>query len=151
MAGTKTIREVRSFHRLATFYRRFIKGFNTVMAPITDCLKKGEFAWSNTAAKAFVEIKVRMISASVRRLLDFSKIFEVACDTSGIDIGRLLAQEGHQVAYFNEKLNGAKEKYFTDNKEFYAVIQAFPYWRHYLLPQEYVLLFDHKALKYICF
>jgi len=53
----KTIREVRSFHRLATFYRRFIKGFNIVMVPITDCLKNSEFAWFNTAAKAFVVIK----------------------------------------------------------------------------------------------
>ena len=54
------------------------------MTPITDCLKKDEFAWSDAAAKAFVEIKARMISAPVMRLPDFFKSFEVACDASGI-------------------------------------------------------------------
>ena len=59
------------------------------MTPITDCLKKGELAWSNAAAKAFVKIKARMINAPVMRLPDFSKIFEVACDASDIGIGGL--------------------------------------------------------------
>ena len=71
MAKTKDHPEIRSFHGLSTFHRRFIKGLNIIIASITDCLKKGEFAWSNAAAKAFVEIKTRMISAPVMRLPDF--------------------------------------------------------------------------------
>jgi len=60
MTGTEDILEVRSFHKLAAFYRRFIKGFSIVMVPITDCLKKDEFAWSNIV-EAFVEIKVSVV------------------------------------------------------------------------------------------
>jgi len=78
------------------------------MAPITICLKKDEFSWSNIATRAFVEIKKRMMSAAIIRLPDFSKVFEVACDASGIGIGGVLTQEGQPVAYFNEKLNDAR-------------------------------------------
>jgi len=73
----RTIREVRSFHGLATFYRRFIKKFNAIMAPITDCLKSERFQWTPAASKAFVEIKRRMMEALVMRLPDFLKAFEV--------------------------------------------------------------------------
>jgi len=56
------------------------------MVLITNCLKKSVFAWSNVAAKAFIEIKARMVNTLVMHLPDFSKIFEVAY-ASSIGIG----------------------------------------------------------------
>ena len=50
------------------------------MAPITNCLKKGHFFWTKAALNAFEETKQQMIEALLLGLLDFSKVFEVACD-----------------------------------------------------------------------
>ena len=75
-------------------------------------------------------------------------MFEVAYDASKIGIGGVLSQESHPIAFFSEKLNEAKLKYSTYDKELYAVVRALRYWQHYLLPQEYVLFSDHEALRF---
>nr|GEY26826.1 RNA-directed DNA polymerase [Tanacetum cinerariifolium] len=45
--------------------------------------------------------------------------------------------------------HGVLYKYSTYDKEFYAMIWSLEYWRHYLLPTEFILFFDHEALRYI--
>lgn len=143
------IHDVQSFHGLDTFYRRFIQRFSMITAPITDCLKKETFEWTRAASKAFQEIKEKITQAHVLRLIDFSKVFEIACDASGVRIGGVLSQESHPVAFFSEKLNDAKQRYSTYDKEFYAIVQTLRYWRHYLLPLEFILYSDHEALRFL--
>ena len=81
-------------------------------------------------------------------LPNFNKIFQVECDESGNAIGAILSQEGKPISFFSEKLNDAKMKYYVYDQEFYAIVQALKKWRHYLIPKEFVLYTNHKALQY---
>nr|GEX95578.1 hypothetical protein [Tanacetum cinerariifolium] len=66
-----------------------------------------------------------------------------------IPIRAVLSQSGRPIAYFSEKLNDAKRRYTTYDKEFYAIIRALDHWQHYLISKEFILHSDHEDLKYI--
>ncbi|XP_037493274.1 uncharacterized mitochondrial protein AtMg00860-like [Jatropha curcas] len=132
----KNVTEVCSFHGLATFYMWFIKNFSSIVAPITDCLKKEkvrQFVWIEAANRSFEEIKDKLTSAPIIEaanrsfeeikdkltsapilaLPDFDKLFEVDCDACRIGIGGVLSQSRKPIAFFSEKLNEARQKWST--------------------------------------
>ena len=82
-------------------------------------------------------------------LPDFEKVFQVETDASGVAVGAVLSQEQRPIAYFSEKLNEAKLKYSTYDKEFYAIIHALKKWRQYLILKEFVLYSDNHALRFV--
>lgn len=47
----KAIIKVWSFHRLATFYRKFINNFNIIFTPFIEYLKKRKFNWEKKLKK----------------------------------------------------------------------------------------------------
>ena len=50
----KSVTEVRSFHGLVSFYRRFLKDFSTLVAPLTEILNKNiGFSWEKDQESAF--------------------------------------------------------------------------------------------------
>ena len=110
---------------------------------------KNEFKWTHGADNNFETLKQKVAKLPILTLLDFNKVFQVECDASGSVIGALLSQEGKLVSFFSEKLNDSKRKYSMYDQEFYAIVQALNKWRHYLIPKEFVLYIDHKALQYL--
>ena len=109
---------------LAGFYRRFIRGYATIAAPLTKLLTLEPFQWAQDARAVFAALKQMLTSTPVLRLSDFTLPFTVETDASGTGMGAMLSQQGHPVAYFSKnfppKLLGAS----TYVRELFAITAA---------------------------
>jgi hypothetical protein len=104
---TTTVTQVRSFLGLAGFYRRFVKDFFTIAAPLHELTKKGTtFTCAAAHQHAFDMLKDKLTHAPLLQLPNFNKTFELECDASNFGLGGVLLQDGKPVAYFTEKLSG---------------------------------------------
>ena len=94
-----SVKDVRSFLGLASFYRRFIYHFSEIATPLTDLTKKGiKWQWGEDEDKAFTQLKVALVSAPVLIIPDFKKEFVLTTDASLVSVGAILQQDQGEVS-----------------------------------------------------
>jgi len=111
----KLVPTLKSFLGLASYYRKFIKNFAQIAAPLTILLKKSTVTYESEGAcnEAFETLKGILVKKPVLKLLDFDKDFEIHFDASDFAIGGILVQEGRPVAFENKKLSEMERRWPT--------------------------------------
>ena len=149
----ESVTGVRSFLGLCSFYRKFIRWFSEIAAPMTDLTKKDRqpFVWTDEADQAFNRLKTAMVTAPVLQLPDFEREFTVTTDASEVSVGGILQQDfgnGLQpICYESRKLNPAETRYSAYERELLGITWAVGKWRHYLASHHFVIQTDHDSLK----
>ena len=144
------------------FFRWFIKGYSKIAKPLNDLLegeasklKAEEVELLPDALKAFEELKMRCMMASVLVFTDFQKPFRLETDASKEGLGAILLQESddgqyHPVAFASRELKGGEPKYHSSKLEFLALKWAVTkQFREYLQYQPFTVRTDNNLLTYI--
>ena len=117
--------QLRSFLGLVNYYRRFIKGYSTRAAPLTDLLKKSKaWTWDEKCQQAFEDLKKAITEDPVLALPNHTKVFEVHTDAFDFAIGGVLIQERRTIAFESRKLNDKERRYTVQEKEMTAIIHC---------------------------
>lgn len=145
--------DVMRFLGLANFYRRFVRDFSKIAAPLSALTGNVPFVWSPAAQSAFESLKTSLTTAPILVLPDPSKPFILECDASKFAIGQVLCQgEGRDrrvIAYESRKMIPAEVNYPVHDQELLSVVHGLRKWRHYLHGGKVRVITDNWATKFL--
>ena len=148
-----SVKEMRQFVGIASYYRRFIKGFAKVAQPLHALTQKGAvFKWSVSCQEAFQHLKNLLVEAPVLSYPDFLKPFTLETDASVLGLGAVLSQQQddghlHPVAYASRALSPQEKRYGITELETLAVVWSMQHYHAYLYGHEVTVFTDHSAVK----
>ncbi|XP_078812643.1 uncharacterized protein lrrc75a isoform X3 [Oryzias latipes] len=151
-------KQLQRFLGFANFYRRFIRNYSSLAAPLTQLTSVNTpFVWSPEAQAAFDKLKGMFISAPILIQPDPQRQFIVEVDASDTGVGAVLSQREvssgklKPCAFFSRKLSPAERNYDVGNRELLAIKLALEEWRHWLEGAEhpFIVWTDHKNLAYL--
>jgi hypothetical protein len=120
----KTLKSIRRFLGLTGYYRKFVKNYGKIVAPLTTLLKNNAFSWSLIVNHAFQDLKEVMCTTLILALPDFNKTFVLECDASGKGIGVVLMQDGIPLAFTNKQLSEHHLGQSTYEKEMLVILHV---------------------------
>ena len=150
----RTKKEVQSFLGLASYYRKFIRGFAEIARPLIKLtLNDAKFEWTSAQTDAFNELRKRLTEDPILRAPDFEKPWIVYSDASDTSVGAVLSQEHGKhhlpVTYFSRVLRGAELRYNTVEKEALAIVEALKKFKPLIYGQQVTVFTDNQALRWL--
>lgn len=151
----RSLKQLRSFVGMASYYRRFVKDFSTITTPLTNCMSTmRKFSLTPEAIESFSSIKLALTTAPVLVNPDFSKNFIIACDASTSGVGGVLEQldeknEPRPICYYSHKLNKAQKNYSITELECLAAVQSVKFFRPYVEGHSFKIITDHASLQWL--
>ena len=152
---------VRSFLGLASYYRKFVKGYSVIAAPLHDLTKglpkKGrsvKIEWGPEQEKSFCALKDALSYDAVLAYPDFELPFILTTDASDKACGGTLSQQGRDgvtrpITFFSKKLLDAETRYDAVSKECLAIIHGLRFNRPYILGREVHIASDNRPLLWL--
>ncbi|KAL9382095.1 hypothetical protein Peur_025131 [Populus x canadensis] len=127
------VREIRSFLGHAGFYRRFIKDFSKITAPLCKLLaKEVDFVFDQACKDAHDELKRRVTSAPIIQPPNWDEPFEIMCDASDYAVGAVLGQRIgknlHVIAYASRMLDEFPPGLSTSQKDKLRADAKYYFW-----------------------
>lgn len=132
------------FLGLAGYYRKFIKAYDIITAPLRTLLEKDGFSWSPVAQTTFDALKTTPIVVPILQLSDFSVQFIVECDTSGMGLGVVLHQGSDAIDFFSQPFAAHHHSLAAYECELIGLVHVVRHRRPYLWGQP-----DHYSLKFL--
>lgn len=157
----ETVHRVRSFLGLASYYRRFVKGFAKLASPLYALLsgnprKNAPIQWLPRQTHSFQALKTALTTTPVLLSPDPTKPYVCDTDSSDFVTGAVLYQKGdddklHPIAFTSKRLDPAQRNYPAQERELLAILQAWRAWRIYLegAVETTVVRSDHASLQYL--
>lgn len=147
----KNTTEVRRILGVASWYRRFIPNFSTIVAPMTALLcKNKKWFWSDDCERALQQIKTALVTAPILTCPDFNRPFIVQTDASNFGIGAALTQQfddGERViCYISRSLTRQERNYSTVERELLSIVVALERLRPYLEGYKFTVITDQHSL-----
>jgi predicted aspartyl protease len=150
----RSVKDVRAFIGLASYYRRFVQGFAEVAAPLHALTgKEQSFLWDDRCQVAFQQLKQALTVAPVLAMPLDGEPYILDTDDSNHGIGAVLSQVQNgmerPIAYASRTYNRPEKNYCVTRKELLAVVYFLKRFQQYLLGRPFVVRTDHAALQWL--